>query len=49
MITALEEAFDVRIPDNDAEKIRTIHQAVELIEKLKAEREAKQQKKAKKQ
>ena len=48
LIMALKEAFDIRIPDNDAEKIRTIHQAVELIEKLKAEQDAKRLKKSKK-
>jgi acyl carrier protein len=25
LIMALEEAFDVEIPDNEAEKLRTIH------------------------
>ena len=48
LIMALEAAFDVRIPDNDAEKIRTVNQAIELIEKLRAEQEAKKLKKSKK-
>jgi len=49
LIMALEEAFDVRIPDNDAKKMRTIHQALELIEKFKAKQDKKmQQKKTKK-
>jgi beta-phosphoglucomutase-like phosphatase (HAD superfamily) len=39
LIMALEEAFDAEIPDNEAEKLRTIHQAIELIERLKAEQE----------
>jgi len=47
LIMAMEEAFDVHIPDNDAEKIRTIHQAIELIERLKEEQDAKRQKKQK--
>ena len=44
LIMALEEAFDVRIADNDAKKIRTIHQAIELIDKLRAEHANKTQK-----
>jgi acyl carrier protein len=30
---ALEEAFDVEIPDEDAEKIRTVQDAVDYIDK----------------
>jgi acyl carrier protein len=30
---AFEEAFDIEIPDEDAEKIRTVNDAVDYIEK----------------
>jgi len=30
---AFEESFDIEIPDEDAEKIRTVKDAVEYIEK----------------
>jgi acyl carrier protein len=30
---ALEEAFDLEIPDEDAEKIRTVQDATDYIEK----------------
>ena len=33
LIMAFEEAFDIEIPDEDAEKIGTIKDAVEYIEK----------------
>ena len=33
LVMAFEEAFDVEIPDDDAEKIRTVKDAVEYIEK----------------
>ena len=46
---SLEEAFDVSIPDNEAKKISTIGHALELMDKLKAEQDAKKRKKAKKQ
>jgi acyl carrier protein len=32
LVMAFEEAFDIEIPDEDAEKIRTVKQAVEYIE-----------------
>ncbi|KAB2954444.1 acyl carrier protein [Heliorestis acidaminivorans] len=31
LVMALEEEFDIEIPDEDAEKIKTIGQAVEYI------------------
>ena len=33
LVMAFEEAFDVEIPDEDAEKIRTVKDAVEYIAK----------------
>ncbi len=33
LVMALEEAFDVEIPDEDAEKIRTVQDAIEYIDK----------------
>jgi len=33
LIMAFEEAFDVEIPDEEAEKIRTVQDAVDYIEK----------------
>jgi len=33
LVMALEEAFDVEIPDEDAEKIRTVQDAIDYIEK----------------
>jgi acyl carrier protein len=33
LIMAFEEAFDIEIPDEDAEKIKTVHDAVEYVEK----------------
>ena len=33
LIMAFEEAFDIEIPDEDAEKIRTVKDAVEYVEK----------------
>jgi len=35
LVMALEEAFNIEIPDADAEKITTVGQAVEYIEKHK--------------
>jgi len=32
LIMAFEEAFDIEIPDDDAQKIRTVQQAVEYIQ-----------------
>ncbi len=36
IIMKLEEEFDINIPDDESEKIRTVHQAVEYIMKAKA-------------
>jgi acyl carrier protein len=33
LVMAFEEAFDIEIPDEDAEKIRTVHDAVDYITK----------------
>ncbi len=33
LVMAFEEAFDLEIPDEDAEKIRTVQDAIEYIEK----------------
>ena len=33
LVMAFEEAFDIEIPDEDAEKIRTVNDAVEYIGK----------------
>jgi len=33
LVMALEENFDIEIPDEDAEKIRTVKAAVEYIDK----------------
>lgn len=33
LVMALEEAFDIEIPDEDAEKIRAVKDAVDYIEK----------------
>jgi len=33
LVMALEEAFDVEIPDEDAEKIRTVQDAIDYIGK----------------
>lgn len=35
LVMALEEAFNIEIPDEDAENIRTVKDAVEYIEKKK--------------
>ena len=35
LVMALEEAFDVEIPDEDAENIRTVKDAIEYIKKKK--------------
>jgi acyl carrier protein len=37
LVMALEEEFDMEIPDEDAEKIRTVQQAIEHIKKAKGE------------
>jgi len=33
LVMAFEEAFDIEIPDEDAEKIKTVSDAVDYIEK----------------
>ena len=33
LVMVLEEAFDVEIPDEDAEKLRTVQDALDYIEK----------------
>ena len=33
LVMALEEAFDLEIPDEDAEKIRTVQDAIDYIDK----------------
>jgi len=33
LVMAFEEAFDIEIPDEDAEKIRTVNDAVDYIGK----------------
>lgn len=40
LVMALEEEFDMEIPDEEAEKIRTIQQAIDYIKKSKSEAEA---------
>ncbi|MBW6520577.1 MAG: acyl carrier protein [Desulfobulbaceae bacterium] len=35
LIMAMEEEFDVEIPDEDAEKINTVQNAIDYINKLK--------------
>jgi acyl carrier protein len=34
LVMALEEKFDIEIPDEDAEKITTVKDAIEFIENL---------------
>ena len=36
LVMALEEAFDIEIPDEDAEKIRTVQDAVDYIDERSA-------------
>jgi acyl carrier protein len=36
MIMALEEKFEIEIPDSDAEKIQTVKDVVDYIEKAKS-------------
>ena len=36
LVMALEEKFEIEIPDSDAEKIATVKDVVEYIEKAKA-------------
>ncbi|MBI5810382.1 MAG: acyl carrier protein [Deltaproteobacteria bacterium] len=33
MVMAFEEEFSIEIPDEDAEKIKTVHDAIEYIQK----------------
>ncbi len=33
LVMAIEEAFDIEIPDTDAEKIRTVRDAIEYVKK----------------
>jgi acyl carrier protein len=33
LVMAIEEAFDIRIPDNDPEKMRTVQDLIDYIEK----------------
>lgn len=40
LVMALEEEFDIEIPDEEAEKIRTIQQAVDYIKKRQEESES---------
>jgi acyl carrier protein len=35
LVMALEEAFDIEIPNNDAEKFRTVQDAINYIKKRK--------------
>lgn len=43
LVMALEEEFDTEIPDEDAERIRTIQQAVDYIKQHQAEMEDSEQ------
>ncbi|ACM93685.1 acyl carrier protein [Nautilia profundicola AmH] len=36
MIMALEEKFEIEIPDSEAEKIQTVQDVIDFIEKAKA-------------
>jgi len=36
LVMALEEKFDIEIPDEDAEKIATVTDAIKFIENIKA-------------
>nr|WP_255494417.1 acyl carrier protein [Desulfopila sp. IMCC35008] len=35
LIMAMEEGFDIEIPDEDAEKISTVQDAIDYVQKLK--------------
>ena len=35
LIMAMEEGFDIEIPDEDAEKITTVQDAIDCVKKLK--------------
>lgn len=40
LVMEFEQAFNIRIPDTDAEKLKTMHQAVDYVnEKIKAKSE----------
>ncbi|NIR49491.1 acyl carrier protein [candidate division KSB1 bacterium] len=39
LVMAFEEEFDIEIPDEDAEKLTTVGQAVEYLEKKLADKE----------
>ncbi|MFQ6115421.1 MAG: acyl carrier protein [bacterium] len=39
LVMAFEEEFDIEIPDEDAEKLTTVGQAIEYLEKKLAEKE----------
>jgi acyl carrier protein len=41
LVMELEEEFDIQIPDTDAEKIKTVGEAIDYIEKKKAAGEGK--------
>jgi acyl carrier protein len=34
LIMAMEEGFDIEIPDEDAEKISTVQDAIDYVDKL---------------
>ncbi|MDR0478119.1 MAG: acyl carrier protein [Desulfobulbaceae bacterium] len=36
LIMAMEEGFDIEIPDEDAEKISTVQDAINYVDKLKS-------------
>jgi acyl carrier protein len=40
LVMELEEEFDVQIPDTDAEKIKTVGEAIDYIEKKQKEKGA---------
>jgi len=35
LVMALEEAFDIEIPDDDAKKLRTVQDAIDYVDKRK--------------
>ena len=37
LVMALEEAFDIEIPDEDAEKMRTVQDAIDYIRRKKGD------------
>ena len=39
LVMAFEEAFDIEIPDEDAEKIKTVKDAIEYIEQARERRQ----------